>query len=203
MMRLRKLWEKRMKTWKRVVGLCVALLVLCGCVTASDNTSSSSAGTSVLVAYFSGTGNTEKLANTIAEVTGGDLYKITPAEAYTKTDLDHNDDSGRIATEQKDASSRPAIEGEVENFDQYDTIYLGYPIWWADAPHIMFTFAESYDFTGKTIIPFCTSGGSDVGDSDDNIKACANGGTWIEGTKLSAGTSSEKVQAWIDTLELD
>jgi len=154
-------------------------------------------GSKILVAYFSATGTTKQLTGTIAEVTGGDLYEIVPEEPYTDEDLDWNDNSSRTTVEQNDSSSRPAISGSIENFDDYDVIFLGYPIWWYDAPHIMFTFAESYDFDGKTVIPFCTSGGSGIGTSGDNIEACAGSGTWSRGARMSGSASESEVSEWI------
>ena len=154
----------------------------------------------ILVAYFSATGTTKQLAGTIAEVTGGDLYEIVPEEPYTDDDLNYNDNSSRTTIEQNDSGSRPAISGSIENFDDYDVVFLGYPIWWYDAPHIMFTFAESYDFEGKTVIPFCTSGGSGIGTSGDNIEACAGSGTWLDGARMSGSASESEVSEWIDGL---
>jgi len=154
----------------------------------------------ILVAYFSATGTTKQLARTIAEVTGGDLYEIVPEEPYTDDDLDYNDNSSRTTVEQNDSSSRPAISGSIENFDDVDIVFLGYPIWWYDAPHIMFTFAESYDFDGKTVIPFCTSGGSGIGASGDNIEACAGSGTWLDGARMSGSASESEVSEWIEEL---
>ena len=157
-------------------------------------------GSKILVAYFSATGTTKRLAGTIAEAIGGDLYEIVPEEPYTDDDLNYNDNSSRTTIEQNDSSSRPAISGSIENFDDYDIIFLGYPIWWYDAPHIMFTFAESYDFDGKNVIPFCTSGGSGIGTSGDNIEACAGNGTWLYGTRMSGSASDSEVSEWIDDL---
>jgi len=167
--------------------------------TASEGSTEMS-NSKVLVAYFSATGTTKQLAGTIAEVTGGDLYEIVAAEPYTDADLDYTDDSSRTTIEQNDSSSRPAISGSIGNFDEYDVVFVGYPIWWYDAPHIMFTFAESYDFSGKTVIPFCTSGGSDIGTSGSNIAACAGTGTWLNGARMSGSASTSEVSAWVTSL---
>jgi flavodoxin len=111
------------------------------------------AGGGTLVVYFSCTGNTKAAAQTIAGAANGTLYEITPAQPYTDADLDYNDSKSRTTVEQNDSSSRPEISGSVENWEQYDTVFLGYPIWWGTAPRILDTFVESYDFTGKTVIP--------------------------------------------------
>jgi len=157
-------------------------------------------GSKILVAYFSATGTTKQLAETVAAVTGGDLYEIVPEEPYTDADLDYNDNSSRTTIEQNDGACRPAISGSIDNFGDYDIVFLGYPIWWYDAPHIMFTFAESYDFNGKTVIPFCTSGGSGIGTSGDNIEACAGSGTWLDGARMSGSASESEVSEWIQSL---
>ena len=123
----------------------------------------------ILVAYFSATNTTEGVAEHIANGLGADLYEIVPEEAYTDADLNYNDDSSRSTIEMNDPSSRPAISGGVENMEQYDIVFIGYPIWWGEAPRIVSTFMESYDFSGKTLIPFCTSGGSGLGSSASNL----------------------------------
>ncbi len=120
----------------------------------------------VLVAYFSCSGVTKKLAQTLAGVVKGDLYEITPAQPYTAADLNWQDKNSRSSVEMRDKSSRPAISGSVKDFAQYDTVFVGFPIWWYVAPTIINTFLESEDFSGKTVIPFATSGGSGVGDTD-------------------------------------
>ncbi|MCM1578160.1 MAG: flavodoxin, partial [Ruminococcus sp.] len=114
----------------------------------------------ILVAYFSATNTTEGVAKRIADGLNADIYEIIPAEPYTSADLDYGDNNSRSTIEMNDPNSRPAISGSVENMGQYDIIFIGYPIWWGDAPRIVSTFMESYDFSGKTIVPFCTSGGS-------------------------------------------
>jgi flavodoxin len=151
-----------------------------------------------LVVYFSCTGNTQKAAQTIAGVTKGTLYEIKPAQPYTDADLNYNDKSSRSTKEQNDKSARPKISGSVENWEQYDTVFLGYPIWWGEEPRILDTFAESCDFSGKTVIPFCTSGGSGIGQSGKNLKTLAGGkGTWLEGKRLDSGISAKDVSAWL------
>jgi putative NADPH-quinone reductase len=131
-------------------------------------------------------------------VTKGTLYEIKPAQPYTDADLNYNDKSSRSTKEQNDKSARPKISGSVENWEQYDTVFLGYPIWWGEEPRILDTFAESCDFSGKTVIPFCTSGGSGIGQSGKNLKTLAGGkGTWLEGKRLDSGISAKDVSAWL------
>lgn len=123
-----------------------------------------------LVAYFSASGSTAQLAKTIAEVTGGDLFEIKPEQPYTSADLNWNDKKSRSSIEMSDPNSRPAIATTVKNMDEYDTVFVGFPIWWYVAPTIINTFLESYDFSGKTVIPFATSGGSGMGKTDSVLK---------------------------------
>ena len=160
----------------------------------------SETASNMLVAYFSAMGTTKGVAEKIAEITGADIYEIEPAEPYSDDDLNYSDGNSRATVEQNDSSSRPEIAGAMENFDAYDTVFFGYPIWWGDAAHIMFTFAESYDFVGKTIIPFCTSGSSPIGSSASNIESHANGGTWLEGKRMSGDTTEQEISEWIASL---
>lgn len=157
----------------------------------------------ILVAYFSATGNTENIANHIVNITGADTFEIEAAVPYTAEDLDYTNSSCRANQEQNDKTFRPEIAESIENMDDYDIVFLGYPIWWGEEPRIIDTFLESYDFSDKTVIPFCTSGSSGITASERNI---ANLGVPI-GNQLAgrrfAGTASEQsVSEWIDTLEL-
>ena len=160
-------------------------------------------GSKVLVAYFSATGTTEGVAQEMASALCADLYEIVPAEPYTDADLDYRDDNSRSTIEMNDPSARPAISGSVENMEQYDIVFLGYPIWWGDAPRIISTFVESYDFSGKTIIPFCTSGGSGIGSSGSNLEKLTSGATWISGERLSGSSSHTEIVDWLNGLGLD
>ena len=154
-------------------------------------------GSKTLVVYFSVTGNTEGVAQKIAAATGGDLYRIQPAQEYTEADLNYNDNTTRATVEQKDPSARPEIGSEPVSLEGYTTIYIGYPIWWGQEPRIMDTFVESYDFTGITLIPFCTSGSSGIGQSGSNLEANAGTGTWLEGKRFAAGASDAEIEDWI------
>ncbi|MBD5096434.1 MAG: flavodoxin [Lachnospiraceae bacterium] len=159
--------------------------------------------TKILVVYFSATNTTEGVAELIADGLSADIYEIIPEQPYTDADLNYHDDNSRSTIEMNDPNSRPAISGSVENMEQYDIVFIGYPIWWGDAPRILSTFMESYDFSGKTIVPFCTSGGSGVGSSATNLEALTNGATWLSGTRLSGGSSHEEIVDWVNGLGLD
>ena len=161
------------------------------------------AGTDVLVAYFSATGNTENIAGHLAAILDADIYEIIPEVPYTDADLDYRNSDCRANREQNDPAARPVITGSVENMDDYEVIFLGYPIWWGDAPKIISTFLESYDFEGKTIVPFCTSGSSSIGSSADGLEALAGGAAWLDGQRFSGSASRETVQQWVDSLGLD
>lgn len=150
----------------------------------------------ILVAYFSCTGNTRGLAEKIAEKLGADVYEITPAEPYTDADLDYNDSSSRATVEQNDDGCRPEISGSFD-VSGYDTIVLGYPIWWGQAPKILYTFVEGCDLSGKAVVPFCTSGSSGVGSSSDNLGKSANASDWHDGTRLSTGISDGDLDEWL------
>ena len=155
-----------------------------------------------LVAYFSATNNTEGIAKHILDAVDADEYEIIAETPYTSADLNYNTDC-RANREQNDASARPAISGGVENMENYDVIFLGYPIWWGQAPKIIYTFLESYDFSGKTIVPFCTSASSGVGNSATNLHNLAPNAAWHNGTRFSAGASRSSIASWINGLGLD
>lgn len=156
--------------------------------------------TKTLVVYFSATGTTRPLAEYAAEILNADLYEIVPKDPYTKEDLAYYTNS-RADQEQNDSSARPAISGGVENMEKYDTIILGYPIWHGQAPRIISTFLESYDFSGKTIIPFCTSHSSGIGSSADDLHVlCSDSVNWIEGRRFEAGTSRETMEEWLNDI---
>lgn len=157
----------------------------------------------ILVAYFSATGTTKGVAEHIANGLNADIYEIVPEEAYTDADLDYNDNNSRTTIEMNDPDARPAISGSVENMEQYDIILVGYPIWWGEAPRIVSTFMESYDFSGKTIVPFCTSGGSGIGSSASNLERLTSGATWLDGRRLNGSDSQDTVMEWVDSLDLN
>lgn len=154
----------------------------------------------VLVAFFSAQGHTKALAEKIAESTGGDLFQIEPVNPYTEADLDGWNESARGTRESKDRSTRPGIRNKVDNFERYDTIYLGFPIWWFTAPTIINTFLESYDTSGKVVIPFATSGGSDYGDTEKDLKVSAPNAVFRSGKVLNNATDKQ-VTEWVKTVQ--
>lgn len=154
-----------------------------------------------LVVYFSVTGNTKGVAEKIADITGADVYEIKAAEEYTSEDIDYNNSDSRTTHEQNDSSARPEIGSDPVSLDGYTTIYIGYPIWWGEEPRIMDTFVESYDFDGITVIPFCTSGSSDIGQSGQHLADNAGSGNWLEGMRFDGGASKDEIQTWIDGLQ--
>lgn len=167
---------------------------------ASDKAAdTSSNGGKTLVVYFSATGTTKGVAEKIASVTNADTYEILAAQTYTEADLNWNDKNSRTTKEQNDKSVRPEIGSDKVNLDGYSTIFIGYPIWWGEEPRIMDTFVESYNFSGKTMIPFCTSGGSGIGSSGTNLADNAKSGNWLEGERLS---SSSDIEGWVKGLKL-
>lgn len=211
-----------MITRRRFVGLAgaAALLALSGCATPVTNPSDSAipepepegaANTteyeqiakggdamtgSTLIAYFSCTGTTERIAGIIEEATGADMFRIVPQQPYTEADLAYYT-GGRADQEQNDPSARPAIAGRIEDMADYDTIILGYPIWHGQAPRIIDTFLESYDLAGRTILPFCTSHSSGLGSSASSLHALASGAHWLEGRRFGADASSAEVEDWL------
>ena len=158
----------------------------------------------VLVAYFSATGHTETAAQAIAQATGADLFVITPAQPYTAEDLNYSDETSRVSREYADESLRDVALAETvpEGWDSYDTVFIGYPIWWGVAAWPVSSFVAANDFTGKTVIPFCTSASSGLGDSGSLLAQAAGTGNWLEGTRFSSSVSAEDVQAWIGELGL-
>ena len=168
----------------------------------SEEPPSEEATPSTLVAYFSATGNTEGIAQHLQAILDADLHEIVPAEPYSDDDLNYNVSDCRANQEQNDPDARPAIDGTVDNMEDYEVIFLGYPIWWGEAPRIVSTFLESYDLTGKTIVPFCTSASSGMGGSAEHLAALAADATWLEGARFNPGASQEEVAAWVDGLGL-
>ena len=151
----------------------------------------------ILVVYFSGTGNTRRIAERIAALTGAELLEILPTQPYTEEDLNYNDSTTRATVEQNTPDARPEIANAI-SLDGCTTLYLGYPIWWGQAPRIMSSFAESHDFTGITVIPFCTSGSSGAGRTGETLGEQAGTGTFLPSTRFDAEVSDAELQAWID-----
>lgn len=157
-----------------------------------------------LVVYYSASGNTERVAKDIAEAAGADLFEIVPTEVYTSDDLDWTNPDSRVSREHDDESLRdvPLTTTEVPDWDSYDTVFIGYPIWWGIAAWPVDTFAKNNDFTGKTVIPFATSSSSGIGQSGSLLADMAGTGEWQEGQRFSSGVSSDDVQSWVNGLGL-
>ena len=161
-------------------------------------------GSSVLVVYYSATGNTAQVAQYIADSTGGDLFELEPVDPYTSDDLNWTDDNSRVNQEHEDESLRDVelVADTVDNWEQYDTVFIGYPIWWGIAAWPVDGFVEANDFSGKTVIPFCTSSSSGLGESGQLLADMAGTGDWQEGQRFRSSASQEDVQSWIEELGL-
>lgn len=151
-----------------------------------------------LVAYFSASGVTAGVAEKLASAAGADLFEIAPAEPYTKADLDWTNKQSRSSVEMNDRSCRPAIATRVEDMAQYDTVFVGFPVWWYRQPSIIDTFLEGYDFTGKRIVPFCTSGGSGLGQAPEYMQELVPAASVLMGRRLSANVSEEELKKWVE-----
>ena len=184
---------------KKLLAFAMLAFVLCGCKSKNNqNIKTINPGDdNVLVAYFSVTNNTKKIANYAQEYLESDIFEIVPSEPYTSADINYNSDDCRANKEQKDDKARPEIKYTIDDISKYDTIVLGYPIWWGQTPKILYTFIESYDFTNKTILPFCTSGSSPIGDSATNLAKSAPKANWLEGKRFSASSTKEDVENWL------
>lgn len=189
------------------MAVCIAcLLALCPAAQAAPENggtgdTTTAAGGRILVAYFSATGTTRTLAECAADMLSADLYEIVPEVPYTDADLAYYTDC-RADREQSDPHARPAMAGTIDQMADYDVVFLGYPIWHGQAPRIISTFLESYDFAGKTIVPFCTSHSSGIGSSDTNLHALAGDANWLPGIRFPAGTTRETLKDWIGGLAL-
>ena len=157
----------------------------------------------VLVAYFSASGVTKRVAEELANVEKADLFEITPETLYTAEDLDWKNQQSRSTLEMKDPSCRPAITGRVENMTQYDVVFVGFPIWWGREPSVVDTFLDAYDFSGKKIVPFCTSGGSGIGETAKRIQGIVGSTATVEdGTQLGGTVSEKDLETWTAGLGL-
>lgn len=183
-----------MRNNKTILALVLALvfgLVACAQNKKGESKMNENVKKHVLVAYFSATGTTKEAATQLAKAANADLYEIVPEKPYTSADLDWNNDNSRSSVEMKNLKSRPAIKGKVDNMAQYDTVYVGFPIWWYTAPTIINTFVESNDLKGKTVITFATSGGSTVAKATKDLKAAYPDINWKEGSLLNGRTLQE------------
>lgn len=157
-----------------------------------------------LVVYYSATGNTEKVANYIAQSTGADLFALEPAEPYTDEDLNYSDPDSRVVYEHDHPDERKVelVSDTVDNWDTYDTVFIGYPIWWGIAAWPVDSFIAANDFAGKTVVPFATSASSGLGQSGELLAEAAGTGNWLEGQRFSSGVSEEDVQSWLEDLDI-
>ena len=170
----------------------------------SDNNTDSSSNSKILVVYYSATGSTKAVAETIADTAGADLFEITPVDPYTSDDLNWTNDNSRVSVEHNDESKRdvPLTKTTPDNWSDYDTVFIGYPIWWGIAAWPVNNFVKGNDFSGKTVIPFCTSSSSGLGQSGDLLAEMAGTGNWQDGERFSSGASSSNVESWVNGLDL-
>ena len=197
---------KKASIWISVVLAALMALAFVGCgKKASQPPADTTQGRKALVVYFSVNDDTAKVADTIASATGADTFEIKAKEAYKDEDVDFTKQDSRAAKEQADDKARPEIDGEVKEWDSYDTIFVGYPIWKNKAPKILDTFMETYDFTDKTVVPFATSAdGADIGETAKELQTAAGDkGTWLDGKVLDANVTEEDITAWMTELGLD
>ena len=155
-----------------------------------------------LVAFFSASGVTKRVSEKLANVLGAELFEIVPDEVYTPEDLDWQNKQSRSSVEMSDRASRPAISSTVDDISQYDSVFVGFPVWWYREPSIIDTFMEQYDFSGKTVVPFCTSGSSDLGESVDNIQNLAPGAKVVAGKRFAADVSEVELKKFVDELNV-
>ena len=201
----------------QVAGASAAALLLASCsgnsassVSSSSAAASSEAASTVtttgktLVVYFSATGTTQGVAQTIADTVGADLFEVIPSDPYTSDDLTWTNNDSRVSREHNDEGLRAvALEStDVDGWDDYDTVFIGYPIWWGIAAWPMSSFVAVNDFTGKTVIPFCTSTSSGIGQSGDLLAELADAGTWLDGQRFSRGSSEADIASWVNGLNL-
>lgn len=205
-----------------VIGMLIfafAMTAMCGCSQQDQQNCGSSQASApaetstetaiapegkTLVAYFSGSGNTERVAQMIADDLGADMFAIVPADPYTSDDLNWRDESSRVNAEHENESLRDVALAQVtpDDFASYDTVFIGYPIWWGIAAWPVDGFVSGNDFSGKTIIPFCTSTSSGLGESAQLLEGISNGGTWLQGERFASNASAEDVADWIGSLNL-
>ena len=187
------------------IAVAAMLLVGCGSATSNGTESTDASGSGkTLVVYYSATGDTQRDAEEIAKVTGADLFEITPAEPYIQDDLNWSNPDSRVSREHEDESLRdvPLSTTEVPDWDSYDTVFIGYPIWWGTSAWPTDSFVKANDFTGKTVIPFCSSLSSGIGSSAEDLAKLAGTGNWQEGQRFSSSVSEEDIDSWVEPLGL-
>ncbi len=199
---------------KKIITLIVGIVIVVCCVGCSNNNSNKTNTTEnqnnnetqeeninnndkkIAVIYFSATGTTKKVAEYIQNTTNSDLIEIIPKEKYTDSDLNYENNNSRANKEQNDSKARPEIKNTI-NTDNYDIIYLGYPIWWGDVPKIILTFLDNHNLNGKTVIPFCTSGSSPISNSLNTLKNYNSDINWLDGKRFSSNTTQDEISSWI------
>lgn len=174
------------------------LMLVCAIFTNAKAEETNMTNDKILVAYFSATGNTKSVADKLATAIGADLFEIVPEQPYTSDDLNWQNDKSRSSVEMGDRNSRPAIASKIEDISQYKIVFVGSPIWWGREPSIMDTFIESYDFAGKTVIPFATSGSSGIGDYGANLQSLAPNAKVMVGKRFSTDVTPEELKNWAD-----
>lgn len=194
-----------MKKFLSVLLVALSVIVFTACGTSADTPAAPNPAAEpadkILVAYFSCTGNTKKAALEVAEILNADTFEIVPVLSYTPEDLDYSVENCRANIEQKDPNARPAIEKKIDNFAQYKTIVIAFPIWWGAEPRIIDTFVESYNFAGKTIVPVCTSGGSDIMTAEKNLQGLCKDAELMSGKRLGI-ISKDELKTWLESLDL-
>ena len=194
---------------KRILAVIIALTLTISCLSAAFAEEDASAAETIeptshiLVVYFSATGTTKGVAEKLAEGLSADLYEIVPEEPYTDADLNYNNSKSRTSIETDDPSCRPAIAGELPDLSAYDTVLIGYPIWWGDTPRIVSNFVEQVDLTDKTLAVFFTSGSSGLGNSMKHLEEQAGAGTWLEGRRFTTRTTVEELTEWAASLGIE
>ena len=188
---------------KKLTALVTVLMLILSCVPFALAEEAAKPASHILIVYFSATGTTRGVAEKLAEGLSADLYEIVPEEPYTDADLNYGNRKSRATAEMDDPASRPAIAGELPDLAAYDTVFIGYPIWWGDVPRIVSNFVEQVDLTGKTLAVFFTSGNSGLGSSMKHLEEQAGAGTWLEGKRFTARTTADELTGWAAALGIE
>ena len=188
---------------KKLIALLTGLLLTVSLVPCAAAEETADPASHILVVYFSATGTTRGVAEKLAEGLNADLYEIVPEEPYTDADLNYGNSKSRTSAEMNDPNCRPAIAGELPDLTAYDTVFIGYPIWWGDAPRIMASFVEQADLTGKTLAVFFTSGSSGLGSSMKRLEQQSGTGNWLEGKRFTSRTAAEELVNWAKGLGIE
>jgi flavodoxin len=188
---------------KKLMAALFALMMAVSCLSCAAAEEAAEPASHILVVYFSATGTTKGVAEKLVEGLSADLYEIIPEEPYTDADLNYNNSKSRTSIETDDPSCRPAIAGKLPDLTGYDTVFIGYPIWWGDVPRIVSNFVEKVDLTNKTLAVFITSGSSGLGSSMKHLEQQAGAGTWLEGKRFTSRTTVEELVTWAKGLGIE